>query len=148
MVWGGIRGSRTSNLVVINGTLNAQRYINQVLQPEVPPFIQQNPNTLFQQDNARPHVARQTLQYLNVNNVQTLPWPARSPDLNLIEHLWDYIDRRIRLRQHQPHTRQQHIHALMDEWKQIPAAFIRRLTFSARRRVQACLNANGGHTRY
>ena len=148
MVWGGIRGNVTTNLVVIDGNLTAQRYINTVLQPEVIPFLQRHPNTLFQQDNARPHVARQTLNFLNANNVNVLPWPSRSPDINPIEHLWDYLDRQIRLRPQQPHTRQQLSAALLEEWRRIPPAFIRRLTFSMRRRVQACLNANGGHTRY
>ena len=145
---GGIRGNVTTNLVVIDDNLTAQRYINTVLQPEVIPFLQRHPNTLFQQDNARPHVARQTLNFLNANNVNVLPWPSRSPDINPIEHLWDYLDRQIRLRPQQPHTRQQLSAALLQEWRRIPPAFIRRLTFSMRRRVQACLNANGGHTRY
>ena len=148
MVWGGILGNVTTNLVVIDGNLTGQRYINTVLQPVVIPFLQRHPHTLFQQDNARPHVANQTLQFLNANNVNVLPWPSRSPDMNPIEHLWDYLDRQIRLRPQQPHTRQQLIAALMEEWRRIPPAFIRRLTFSVRRRVQACLNANGGHTRY
>ncbi|XP_067664193.1 uncharacterized protein [Haliotis asinina] len=45
MVWGGIRGDRKTDLVVIDGNLTVQRYINQVLQPEVLLFTQQNPNS-------------------------------------------------------------------------------------------------------
>ena len=59
MVWGGICGGRKNRLLVLDGNLNAQRYINEVLVPEVIPFLLQNgPNLIFQQDNARPHVAR------------------------------------------------------------------------------------------
>ena len=59
MVWGGICGGRLIRLLVLDENLNAQRYINEVLVPEVIPFLLQNgPDLNFQQDNARPHVAR------------------------------------------------------------------------------------------
>ena len=49
-------------------------------------------------DNARPHVARIYRQFLNRNNVNVLPWPAVSPDMNLVEHIWDYLGRKVRAR--------------------------------------------------
>ena len=47
-------------------------------------------------DNARPHVARICRQFLNRNNINILPWPAVSPDMNPIEHIWDYLGRKVR----------------------------------------------------
>ena len=48
MVWGGICGGRKTRLLVLDGNLNAQRYINEVLVPEVIPFLLQNgPNLNF-----------------------------------------------------------------------------------------------------
>ncbi|GFW15537.1 uncharacterized protein TNCV_4656771 [Trichonephila clavipes] len=41
------------------------------------------------QDKARPHAARVDMNYLT--SCQTLPWPARSPDLSSIEHVWDMM---------------------------------------------------------
>ncbi|GFX86505.1 hypothetical protein TNCV_3727741 [Trichonephila clavipes] len=38
------------------------------------------PGAIFQQDNARPHTARVAHHFLR--HFQTLPWPARSPDLS------------------------------------------------------------------
>ncbi|GFU81492.1 transposable element Tcb1 transposase [Trichonephila clavipes] len=59
MVWGGIEyHSPTLLLVRIAGTLNSQRYIPEVLEPVVFPYLQGLATTIFQQDNARPHVAR------------------------------------------------------------------------------------------
>ena len=57
MMWGGIAANRRTDLVAINGNLNAQRYRNEILTPHVLSFIAANGGT-FQQDNARPLVAR------------------------------------------------------------------------------------------
>ena len=42
MVWGGINVRSRAELLVLNGTLTGQRYINEVLQPVVLPFVQQH----------------------------------------------------------------------------------------------------------
>jgi len=46
---------------------------------------------ILMQDNALPHVARITREYLAVNNIQLLPHPSNSPDLNPVEHVWDMM---------------------------------------------------------
>ena len=51
-------------------------------------------------DNARPHVARICRQFLHRNNGNVLPWPAVSPDMNPIEHIWDYLGRKVRGKVH------------------------------------------------
>ena len=54
-----------------------------------------HPEMMFQQNNARPHTARITKQFLEQNNIDQLPWTSMSPDLNPIEHLWDQLGERI-----------------------------------------------------
>ena len=136
-------------IIVIDGNLTARRYIDEVLQTTYLPFRTEHPEIRFlQQDNARPHTARVTSEYLEVNNVEVLPWPPYSPDLSPIEHLWDQLGRRISIRAPRPTNRQELIEALQDEWQNIPQDNLRRLVRSMRRRCQACVQANGGHTRY
>ena len=98
MLWGGIMGRRKTNLIVLKGNLNAQGDINQILQPEAVPFLQRHGPAILMHDNARPHVARICRQFLNRNNINVLPWPAVSPDMNPIEHIWDYLGRKFRAR--------------------------------------------------
>ncbi|UYV84839.1 hypothetical protein LAZ67_X003662 [Cordylochernes scorpioides] len=93
MVWGAIAYDSRSPLLRIQGTMTAQRYVDDVLRPVALPYLQRVPNALYQQDNARPHTARISQQALQ--DVQMLPWPPYSPDLSPIEHVWDIIGRRL-----------------------------------------------------
>ncbi len=81
----------------IDGILNAQRYRDEILRPTVVPFIR-NHHLMLEHNNARPHVARTCTQFLEAENIQVLAWPAYSPDMSPIEHVWDALDRRIRQR--------------------------------------------------
>ncbi|GFU21755.1 transposable element Tc3 transposase [Trichonephila clavipes] len=95
MALGGIGyHSRTSHSRTA-GTLNSQRYISEVLEPEVLPYLQGLATALFQQDNARPHVARIVQRFFVNHQIELLPWPARSPDLSQIETMWSMVAQRL-----------------------------------------------------
>ncbi|GFT99873.1 transposable element Tcb1 transposase [Trichonephila clavipes] len=87
MVWGGIGYHSRTPLVRIAGTLNSQRYISEVLEIVVLPYLQGLTTAIFQQDNARPHVARIVQMFFVNHQIKLLPWRARSPDLSLIENI-------------------------------------------------------------
>ena len=72
MVWGGISYHSKTPLNIIDGTLIAQRYISEILEPTV----QHSQIRYFQQDNARPHTARVTREILAEQEVNILAWPA------------------------------------------------------------------------
>ena len=113
MVWAAISFDHKSPLVVIEGNMTALRYIAQILRPTLLPLLAQHRDVItFQQDNARPHTARITMAFLGEHGVNVLPWPAYSPDMSPIEHLWDQLGRRIRNLNPRPLTRPQLIAAL------------------------------------
>jgi len=77
MVWGGIMGNRKTDFVVVQGKIDAQSYVAEVLNAYALPFIRQHsPGVTLMQDNARPHVARVTTQFLQQNNINGMSWPA------------------------------------------------------------------------
>ncbi|GFV64621.1 transposable element Tcb1 transposase [Trichonephila clavipes] len=148
MVWGDIAYHGGSQLLRIVGNLNSTRNINEVLQPQAIPFPQGFPGAVFQQDNARPHVAKTVKSYLDSQQVQLLPWPAHSPDMSPIEHVWDIVGRRL--------ARDLRPVSLTDElWLRIqticnalPQADIQNLFNSMPRRVAALIAARGDHTKF
>ncbi|GFW37623.1 transposable element Tcb2 transposase [Trichonephila clavipes] len=71
MVWGVIAYNTRSPLVLILGTMTAQRYVHDILQPHVLPLTQRLPGAIFQRDNARPRMARVSQDCLRT--VTTLP---------------------------------------------------------------------------
>ncbi|UYV65699.1 hypothetical protein LAZ67_3005177 [Cordylochernes scorpioides] len=136
MVWGAIAYDSRSPLLRIQGTMTAQRYVDDVLRPVTLPYLQGVPNALYQQDNARPHTARISQQALQ--DVQMLPWPPYSPDISPIEHVWDIIGRRLHALP-QPRSEDELWQMVKREWRAIPQDAIRTLIDSLPRRVAACI---------
>ncbi|UYV61719.1 Transposase [Cordylochernes scorpioides] len=145
MVWAAIAYDSRSLLLRIQGTMTAQRYVDDVLRPVTLPYLQGVPNALYQQDNARPHTARISQQALQ--DVQMLPWPPYSPDLSPIEHVWDIIGRRLHALP-QPRSEDELWQMVEREWRAIPQDAIRTLIDSLPRRVAACIAVRGGPTCY
>ena len=88
------------------------------------------------------------MQYLQDHDIDVLPWPANSPDLSPIEHLWDEMERRLSKLDPQPANLDQLRESCIRVYNEIPQAFIRNLINCMRRRINAVIKANGGHTMY
>jgi transposase len=141
MVWGGVSQHHRTELVIV-GNLNSVRYRLDILLHHVVPFLQAHPDMTLQHDNATSRTAR------SVRDFSVLPWPAKSPDLNPIEHIWDLLDRRVRARAIPPRNVRELAGALVEEWGNISQQELANLVQSMSRRCPIVLNAAGGHTRY
>ncbi len=80
--------------------------------------------------------------------VDELDWPAQSPDLNLIEHLWDELEQRLRARLSRPTSVCGLTNLLPEEWSKIPINTLLNLLESLSRRVEAVIAAKGGPMSY
>ncbi|GBN76007.1 Transposable element Tc1 transposase [Araneus ventricosus] len=133
-VWGGISlGGHTDLHVFPRGTVNAQAYRDDILHAYVRPYAGEiGDGFLLQDDNARPHRARIVDDYLQQETIQRLEWPARSPDLNPIEYVWDALGRRIAALNPPPQT-----------LATLPTELIYRIFDSITHRCMCCI-ASGG----
>ena len=144
-VWAGIWHDGRSELQVLEGNVTGNSYIN-VLQL----FLNNNnqpENWILQDDNARPHRAQVVNRFKQEAGIRSIPWPACSPDLNPIEHVWDYLKRRLHGGPFIPNLANLTLR-IREEWANMPQNFIQNLINSMNRRIHAVIVANGGHTRY
>lgn len=149
MVWGGFHLNGRTPLFVIQGSLTGQRYRDEIVRPIVQPALQvMGPGATLQDDNAPPHRAQVVRDFIQLHGIPRMDWPARSPDLAPIEHLWDVLGRRV-ADNHPPSANvAQLTQILQQEWQAIPQQTLRTLVHSMRQRCRECVAQNGGHTRY
>ncbi|GFX65146.1 transposable element Tc3 transposase [Trichonephila clavipes] len=149
LVWGLIiLGSRT-DLHVQSVTMTGHIYRDVILEQHVRLFWgAMGAEFQFMDDNARPHHANIVDECLQSEDIIRMDWPAYSPDLNLIEHVWDMLSRQIAARQPSPTCLPELRRALLDEWCNIPQDQIDNLILSMPRHCKACIALSGRHTLY
>ena len=103
---------------------------------------------IFQQDNDLKHTARLTAAWLKDNDINVMSWPPSSPDMNIIEHVWHYLEVRVNSRTTRLSNLEELWVALQEEWENIDIEYIHNLYLSIPRRLQALRDAKGGHTKY
>ena len=150
MVWAGISyNGRTDLHVFKNGTVNGQRYRDEILAPYVVPYAGAvGQEFILMDDNATANRARYVNAYLEDQGIHRMYWPAWSPDLNPIEHAWDMLQRRVSARQPKPPTRAELAATLIEEWGMIPQFDICKLIRSFPTRIRYVIQARGGNTRF
>ncbi|KFM75006.1 Transposable element Tc3 transposase, partial [Stegodyphus mimosarum] len=147
LVWGGIiLGSRTDLHVQI-GTMTSQIYRDVILEQHVDLFRSaMSAQFVFMDDNARSHRANIVSECLQSEDITRMDWPAFSPNLNPVEHVWDMLGRRVAARQPPPTCLPELRRALLFEWCNIPQDQIDNLILSMPRRCTDCIVSSGRHT--
>ncbi|GFX72991.1 transposable element Tcb2 transposase [Trichonephila clavipes] len=150
MVWAVIMiNGRTRLHVVANGTMTGQRYINEVQLYHVRLFRGAvGDKFVFMDDNATCHRTLAVQDCLDSEGIQRLVWPARSPDLNPIENVWDALGRQFAGRNYPPTNKNTLIRALTEEWYKLPQQLLDNVVQSMVRRVECCITLHGGHIPY
>lgn len=151
MVWGAMCSRGVGVLVRIEGTLNAHKYVEQILENALPESMSalrlRRDRCIFMQDNAPAHSAIMSKTKLAEMGLKVLEWPPFSPDLNPIEHLWANMKQEI--------ARMPQVANLAALWARIQAIWgnltaqdTSPLTGNMRERMEAVIEAKGGATRF
>ncbi|CAF3569100.1 unnamed protein product, partial [Rotaria sp. Silwood2] len=118
MVWGCMAANGVGNLVLIDGTMYKEQYekifVENVKQSAKKLKIR---SFIFQQDNDPKHTARTVSKWFANNKINVLEWLSQLPDLNLIEHLWDELERRMK--PYSPRNKEELWTILKHEWEGI-----------------------------
>lgn len=157
MFWGCFYGNKKGPLLHHDRNVNAASYLD-ILESTLPEIMDlMDADGIFMHDNARPHVAGIVKDWFDTTGYRVISnWPAYSPDLNPIEHVW----RRLKMMFAKRHkdlrystAGQAKIQAALKEvvpklWDDIEEEFLESLIQGMPRRIQACIEAKGWYTKY
>ena len=151
MVWGCMGWNGVGKLVEVQGIMNAEQFceiLDDGVMESFEKLEMEKEERIFQQDNDPKHNSKRAKKWFEDNNVQVLPWPAQSPDLNPIEHLWTHLKCQLNKYSTPPKGAHELWDRLVVEWNNIPPERCQTLIESMPRRIKAVIRAKGGHTKY
>lgn len=151
MVWGCISPHGVGRLCRIDGTMDSNQYISILQEGYLGTLkdLHTNPQGfIFQSDNDSKHKSRATQAWLREIGIPTLDWPSSSPDMNIMENLWAYLDNCIRAHPMNPSNSEELWKILQQEWYKISPKYIRKLYESLPERVEEVCKVKGGNTKY
>ena len=150
MIWGCICYDGVGTLVAVEGNINAVKYI-EILDKNLWPVIVwyfDNGDYLFVDDNAPVHTAHIVGDYKEINGLNSLEWPAQSPDLNIIENIWLHIKRKLQTSQANIVNKNDLFAEIQRVWERIELEPIRELYISIPDRLKNVIDMKGHLTKY
>ena len=137
------------------GTINSTKYDQRVLSKIQGYFeLHAVERLVFMQDNAPSHRSKETTENLRRRHIPTIKHPAYSPDLNLIEHVWNWMKNWIQEKYWQAQYNAAKIplpqlrRIIWEAWNAVPNDYIESLYNSWWKRCQVVIDAKGGPTKY
>jgi hypothetical protein len=149
MVWGAFSARDMNELAVLRGRQYSGHYIYTVSEYMLPfAHLNHGADFVFQQDNASIHASHETTCFLQEQEVNTMVWPARSPDCNPIENVWSVMAAQVYAHGRQYRTVAKFEDAIYEAWNSIEQEYLLKLVESMPRRCLAVIKKKGGLTKY
>ena len=151
MVWGCMLWEGVGYACKIDGRMDGELYVK-ILQDELQESINYYNKTkddiIFQQDNDSKHTCHKARNWFQDHDFNVMLWPAHSPDLNPIEHLWNHLKRRLAGYEEEAKGMLELWERVQVEWDKIEPEVCQNLIESMPRRMEAVIKAKGGYTKY
>ena len=153
LVWGAFSKKAFFDLVFLEGSLNSQGYINKILEPRILPYKRKFKNMILMQDNASCHKAYRVTDFFRDNEIDTIKWPSKSPDMNPIENLWRILKIEVGcLNQYTKYQIDEVKQKIKNAWNKIKRgryAMVQKIYREGmNKRMEAVIAANGHHTKW
>jgi hypothetical protein len=151
MLWGCMLWEGVGWATRIEGKMDAKLYtaiLEDELQQTLCYYGKTAQDIIFQQDNDPKHTSKLAKKWFKDHGYTVMTWPAQSPDMNPIEHLWVHIKTKLGEFEHPPKGIQELWERVQKLWDEIPASVCQNLIESMPRRIEALYKAKGGHTKY
>jgi DDE superfamily endonuclease/Transposase len=151
MIWGCMTWKGVGNITSIEGIMNSEMY-RDILKAELLDtykWQELDPEEyVFQQDGDSKHSSYLLQDWFDEQEFEVMDWPAQSPDLNPIEHLWDEVERQLRNSGENPTSRDDLYKKLLAVWDKIDVETVRKLVRTMPEQVADVIKAKGGYTRW
>ena len=105
-------------------------------------------DVIFRQDNDPKHISGKAKKWFQGHNLNVLKWPAQSPDLNPIKHLWNYLKKMLKEYDEPVRGVEELWTRVQEQWDRIPKEKCQKLIESMLYKVKAVYKANGSYTKY
>ncbi|QRW18751.1 Transposable element Tcb2 transposase [Rhizoctonia solani] len=151
MVWGCITRHGVGCLQRITTKLDLPGYARILTEDLLGSLSNQGINPCdiyFQRDKDRKQWTKLVATTLKNHHIDSLPWPAASPDMNIIENLWDHLDGLVHAQKPPPTNKEILWRYLREEWEAIDQGYINSLYESIPTRVMQLVQQRGGNTEY
>jgi len=149
MVWASFGQHGKSDLVFIEGKMNAAKY-RKLLQQHLVHIGQiiGGPDWVFQQDNAPIHRANVNHRWFETKGIAVMEWPSYSPDLNPMENIWAALSRRVYSEGKQYNSKKELKLAILRCWSEISILECTILIKSMPNRLFEVIKVKGAKTKY